>query len=107
MLLQSAVEGSPHAFARVVGEGKLLQVLYQGLKSPLAAEGLSKLFYELRRSVFENEEESLGQVVTTVTLQVVCPAKHMFKAWTKNQLNASLASVLDQVQICFSLKKIS
>ena len=102
--MQSAVEGCPQAFARIVGEGKLLQVLYHGLKSPLAAEGLSKLFFELRKSVYTGEEESLGQIIVAVTLQVVCPAKHMLKAWTKNQLNASLASVLDKVQLfCLSL----
>ena len=101
VLLSAAVEGSPHAFARIIGEGRLLQVLFQGLKSPLAIEGLSKLFISLRKSVFDAEEESLGQIISTVTLQVVCPAKYQSKAWTKVALNSSLASVLDKVLISY------
>jgi len=101
VLLSAAVEGSPHAFARIIGEGRLLQVLFQGLKSPLAVEGLSKLFISLRKSVFDAEEETLGQIISTVTLQVVCPAKHQSKAWTKVALNNSLTSVLDKVIFLF------
>ena len=66
----------------------------------MAAEDLAKLYYGLRSAVFDGEEESLGQIVATVTLQVVCPPKHMFQnqAWSKTMLNNSLNSVLSQVR---------
>ena len=90
---------------RVVGNGKLLQVIYNGLKSPIAADGLAQVLFALRKSVFDAEDETLGQIVAAVTLRVVCPAKNLNQkeSWSKAQLNERLGSVLDRVRISFSI----
>ena len=103
LLLHAAIEGCPKAFARVVGGGQLLQVIYNGLKSPIAADGLAKVLFALRKSVFEAEDETLGQIVAAVTLRVLCPAKNLNQkeTWSKAQLNERLESVLDRVSVSF------
>lgn len=97
LLITAAIQGCPKGFTRVVGEGQLLSAIYQGLKSPLAIDGLSNLLFHLRKAVIDSEEESLGQSVVAVTIQVICPHKYLKEPWSKSTMSVSLVSILDQL----------
>ena len=68
LLLTAVAEERPAVLAPHLTS--LLPVLHKAVLSPVVAERVAGLLTELRRAVFQEEEETLGQVVAGVTLQV-------------------------------------
>lgn len=103
-LLSAAVAECPKAFVEAVGgyPKPLLPSLFRGLQSPLLADYLIPIFRNLRHAAFDcsdgDEDETLSQIVASITLKVIGPASRSFEfdnRSTKNEdsLKCSLKDI--------------
>lgn len=84
------------------GNGQNLQIYYarllpkilQVLKSPLAADSLTKLYYELRTTCKKPEFEELMKKLSITTLRMFEPHCDLNETWTANKLDSDIVSVL-------------
>ena len=71
-----------------------LQHLYKASQSPLIAERVTKIIYNLRKSVFGSDEEGLAQLVAGVSCQIIKPSCQSHVPWSADQLKKSLAKTV-------------
>ena len=95
MLLASAVKGSPKVFASLVS--KTMDSLFLAFTSPITASQATQVFFDLRRAVFDECDETLSQVIAALTIQIKkpsCPQPHALKS---DKLRKSAKSVASQI----------
>ena len=85
----------PENFAPYVDQ--VLPVVYRAVQSPLTAERLTRILYNMRSCVFGREEESLAQVVAGVLCQVARPAFQSEFSWDQDQLRRSVAGTVKRL----------
>ncbi|XP_066998088.2 stalled ribosome sensor GCN1 [Anabrus simplex] len=72
----------------------LVPLILRGFNSPLAAPHLTSLFIELRRCVFENHLDRLGELIAHVTLRLLKPQCDLDPAWEEEELPSSVLRVV-------------
>jgi len=95
-LLAAVISGKADVLAPFLTQ--ILPVLYKAASSPLVAEKVAELLYDLRLSVFSSDEESLAQMIGGITVQVIRPAYQTPFSWSQAQLKESLAKILSKLR---------
>lgn len=100
-LIQAALSGNGVQLQLYFAE--LLPRILQLLKSPLAAESLTKLYYELRTRGDDDEPQlaDLMQSVAITTLRLYEPHCDLPEEWTKIELGEQIVSTLDALALRF------
>lgn len=83
-LIECAVKGNTTHFSLFFS--KLLPAILRCLKSPLAASPLTKLYYSLRKAVFEEDQCDLGEKIAISTIMLHEPKCDLPEDWTKIDL---------------------
>lgn len=97
-LIQAALSGNAVQLQLYFAE--LLPRILQLLKSPLAADSLTKLYYELRsRGDGENDLAELMHSVAITTLRLHEPHCDLPEEWTKVEIGAQIVSTLDALAL--------
>lgn len=97
-LIQAALSGN--AVQLQLHFAELLPRILQLLKSPLAAESLTKLYYELRSR--GDDDHSLGELMHSVaitTLRLHEPHCDLPEEWTKATIGEQIESTLDALAV--------
>lgn len=99
-LIQAALSGNAVQLQLYFAE--LLPRILQLLKSPLAADSLTKLYYELRsRGDGENDLAELMHSVAITTLRLHEPHCDLPEEWTKVKIGEQILSTLDALAVRF------
>ena len=100
-MLLASVKGNPKAFMSLIGEGEMMETIYQTIVSPVAADKMIELLRGLRKSIFvDDKDESLGQNVVAMLLQVLKPASKKFTTEdliNKKDIKGCLAETIDTI----------
>lgn len=76
-IMKACVASNPKAFAGFVSP--VLTSLFVAFKSPIIAVDACQILLDLRRGVFESEDETLAQMIVALTIQIKnpsCPLPH-------------------------------
>ena len=95
LLLASAVKGSPKVFASLVS--KTTDCLFLAFTSPITARQSTQVFFDLRRAVFDDCDESLSQIIAALTVQIKKPSCLLEHALKSDQLRKSSRSIVTQI----------
>lgn len=87
-LVKGVLNGNPSQLQLYFAQ--LLPCILQVVKSPLAAESLTKLYYDLRTACFAPDEE-LGNLLATTTLRLHEPHCDLNESWTKLEVSEQLS----------------
>lgn len=87
-MIRAAAKGNPTKLSLYFKD--LLPALLSCLQSPLAAPYLSKLFTDLRSTVFSNQNEKLGELIAFVTLRLLKPQCDLDINWEAENLNKAM-----------------
>ena len=71
LILKASLKGQPKAFASFVGQGTFLPMIYKVMQCPLFQDIMDETFLLLRKSVFENEDETVSQTILASTILIV------------------------------------
>ncbi|XP_037814626.1 eIF-2-alpha kinase activator GCN1 [Lucilia sericata] len=74
----------------------LLTLILEAMKSPLSAELLSQLYYQLRKIWFEESDLGFKLAITTIRMQL--PRCDLNKEWMNNDLNNLVHDTLHQLK---------
>lgn len=92
-LIKGVLNGNPSQLQ--LHFAQLLPCILQVVKSPLAAESLTKLYYDLRVACFaSNELSELGDGLAITTLRLHEPHCDLNAAWTKLEVNAQITATI-------------
>eukprot|EP00095_Tigriopus_kingsejongensis_P007819 maker-scaffold204_size260821-snap-gene-1.47 protein:Tk07819 transcript:maker-scaffold204_size260821-snap-gene-1.47-mRNA-1 annotation:"translational activator" len=72
VMMRTCVVANPKAFSGFITP--TLGALFNGFKSPIVAEEACHVLTDLRRAVFETEDESLAQMIAALTIQIQGPS---------------------------------
>ncbi|XP_030761834.1 eIF-2-alpha kinase activator GCN1 isoform X2 [Sitophilus oryzae] len=72
----------------------LLPLLLQDLQSPLASPYLTKLFTDLRTTVFDRDLYFLGEIISIITLRLSRPQCDLDSNWEAEDLNEAMVRVV-------------
>ena len=70
-ILQACVKGKPKAFSSIIPSDDFLPALNKMLKCPLFNDIMSDIVMGLRSAVFENEDDTLAQIILASTINIV------------------------------------
>lgn len=92
-LIKGVLNGNPSQLQ--LHFSQLLPCILQVVRSPLAAESLTKLYYDLRTACFASDELSeLGNSLAITTLRLHEPHCDLNEEWTKLELDAQIKSTI-------------
>lgn len=112
-MIRAAAKGNPLQLSLYFKD--LLPYILAGLQSPLAAPYLSKLFTDLRSTVFTKQMETLGELIAFVTLRLLKPQCDLDVNWEAENLNKAMVRTVslihdktvpkksDESQTCFTV----
>ena len=69
--LLAIIRGNPKSLASIATKAKFLPSLYKVLQCPLFNDITNNIFLELRHAVFENEDDTLAQIILASTLTII------------------------------------
>lgn len=93
-LVKGVLNGNPSQLQLYFAQ--LLPCVLQVVKSPLAAEALTKLYYELRNACFSSDElSSLGDNFAITTLRLHEPHCDLSEEWEKVALGQQIAVTIE------------
>ncbi|CAH0556041.1 unnamed protein product [Brassicogethes aeneus] len=95
-LVRAAAKGNPTRLSLHFKE--LLPSILVNLQSPLAAPSLTKLFADLRHTVFPTEVDPLAELISFVTLRLYKPQCDLDVNWEEENLNKAMMRTLKLIQ---------
>ncbi|RZC38970.1 translational activator GCN1-like, partial [Asbolus verrucosus] len=102
-MVRAAAKGNPLQLSLYFKD--LLPYILNGLQSPLAAPYLSKLFTDLRGTVFNHNLETLGELIAFVTLRLLKPQCDLDINWEAENLNKAMVRTVSLIHERTVLKK--
>ncbi|CAG9834134.1 unnamed protein product [Diabrotica balteata] len=87
-MIQAAARGNPLHLSLHFKD--LLPTLLQDLQSPLAAPLICKLFTSLRKTVFFDDLDPLGELVANLTLRLANPQCDLDSNWESENINKAM-----------------
>lgn len=87
-LIQSLARGNPHFLALHFKE--LLPSILEACQSPLAAPYLTKLFIEMRYTIF-NRQDTLSDLISHLTLRLLNPQCDLDPNWESEEVRKSVS----------------
>lgn len=87
-IICAAAKGNPVEFSLCFKD--LLPSILQDVQSPLAAPYLTKLYIDLRKTVFHHDLNSLGELIAHVTLRLLKPQCDLDSAWEEEDLTKAM-----------------
>lgn len=94
-LINAAAKGNPVKLSLQFRD--LLPLILQDFQSPLAAPQLSKLFLELRKTVFFEDLVFLGELIAIVTIRLYKPQCDLDPNWEHENLTKAMVRVVDLI----------
>ncbi|XP_044271833.1 eIF-2-alpha kinase activator GCN1 [Tribolium madens] len=94
-MIRAAAKGNPLQLSLYFKD--LLPYILSGLQSPLAAPYLSKLFTDLRCTVFTHQLETLGELIAFVTLRLLKPQCDIDANWEAENLNKAMVRTVSLI----------
>nr|CAI5870225.1 unnamed protein product [Callosobruchus analis] len=94
-MIRAAAKGNPLSLSLHYKD--LLLTLLQDLQSPLAAPDLSRLFLDLRKTVFNGDFKMLGDLVAHITLRLAKPQCDLDPNWESENLNKAMVRVINLI----------
>lgn len=94
-MIQAAARGNPLQLSLYFKD--LLPSLLQDLQSPLAAPYICKLFTSLRKTVFSDELDTLGELISYVTLRLAKPQCDLDINWESENLNKAMVRTVSLI----------
>jgi len=91
-LFRFAVHGNPQALAAKITP--ILPVIYKAIQSPVIAEELKDVLFDMRECVFTSEDETLAQCAAAINLQVLKAAVDVGYTWDQQQTKDALKTML-------------
>lgn len=102
-MIRAAAKGNPIQLSMYFKD--LLPFILNDLQSPLAAPYLSKLFTDLRKTVFNQHLESLGELIAFVTLRVLKPQCDLDVNWEAENLDKAMVRTVNLIHEKTVLKR--
>lgn len=98
-LISGALAGSPDQLSLYFAQ--LLPAVLRVLPSPLAAAGLTAMYYDLRRACFRGDAElvDLGERLGRVTLRLHEPHCDLAEAWTEGNATEQVIGLLQDLAV--------
>ncbi|XP_057670075.1 eIF-2-alpha kinase activator GCN1 [Diorhabda carinulata] len=87
-MIQAAARGNPLHLSLHFKD--LLPSLFQVLQSPLAAPYICKLFTNLRKTVFSQDLDNLGELVANLTLRLAKPQCDLDANWESENIHKAM-----------------
>ncbi|KYB24626.1 Translational activator GCN1-like Protein [Tribolium castaneum] len=94
-MIRAAAKGNPLQLSLYFKD--LLPYILSGLQSPLAAPYLSKLYTDLRSTVFTHQLETLGELIAFVTLRLLKPQCDIDANWEAENLNKAMVRTVSLI----------
>ncbi|XP_066249177.1 stalled ribosome sensor GCN1 [Euwallacea similis] len=94
-MLKAAAIGNPFKVSLYYKD--LLPVLVQDFQSPLAAPYLTKLYWNLRKTVFPQDFNTIAGLIAIVTIRLYKPQCDLDPNWEEEDLNNAIARVVDLI----------
>lgn len=92
-LIKSVAKGNPSALSLYYKE--LIPCILEACQSPLAAPYMTKLFIEIKSTVFE--EDPLSDLIAHVTLRLVHPQCDLDPAWEEESLPTAVSRTISWI----------
>ena len=94
-LLRASVKGKPKAFSSIIANGEFLPSLNKMLQCPLFNDLMNDIFMDLRFAVFENEDDTLAQIILASTINIVRDGGSKNKILMKSVLDKIFVETCD------------
>lgn len=92
-MVRAAAKGNPLYLSLHFKD--LLQLLLQNLQSPLAAPFLTKLFLDLRKTVFTDSDLNIiGELIAIITLRLCKPQCDLDPNWEQENINKAMVRIV-------------
>lgn len=91
-MITAASAGNPVKFSLHYKD--LLPLIIQDLQSPLVAPYLTKVFMELKNTVFSKDLHTLGELIAIVTLRLCKPQCDLDPNWEEENINKAMVRVV-------------